>query len=698
MVKPTEETITKSPPPVSQETLKKINSQLERNICKIERKGNFVTGFFTKTENGKKLLITSSNISKDIKENGKIKIILNEGEKTINVDDSRNIFINNNNKSDIAIIEILEKDNIKDFLEIDENTFNKDPENIFKRKPIYILQYSNKPFVSFGVLNNIFGNEIYHLCNTQKGSLGSPILDLLTNKVIGVHNGDSRYIFKIGTFLKESIHLFQANYNNNILSFDIPNSPIVRESTFNKNKEKESYNFEPLERKINSSDDSKRKRIDSKKTVCFCKKCKTVPKFNYNPTEDQFFSSCKCNKNEKYLKIDFINYLIHGKTIKCEKHKKIFSYYCQKCGGDICDDCLLKSQIHSSHKLNIFDLLTFDAKIQIERIKEHFKNQKNKNTKVLSFIDVLMNGIDIFPNNNLFLSIENIYNSLFSAKKEITTIKNFKKIKEKEKITSILFIGQNLQNIELFKDKNLSNLNALSLQKNNIRDLSPLSKCKLENLQFLDLSFNEIDDKSVKECFTHLELNNLHFLNLYSNKLNDCSIFKIIEKFSNLKELYVGNNDLKIFDENDKYNLPNIQEIGLSDGTFEKVPIETLSKFTFKNLKKINLDNNYLRSLSFIEKLECRNLEEIYFNDNEINKFESFGNKFNFKKIELKNNKIVDLDGINNFINSFPQLIEINLKGNNISLNKNNIDIIKKIILEKNIYILLLNETKLKKN
>ena len=77
----------------------------------------------------------------------------------------------------------------------------------------------------------------------------------------------------------------------------------------------------------------------------------------------------------------------------------------------------------------------------------------------------------------------------------------------------------------------------------------------------------------------------LHFLNLYSNKLNDCSIFKIIEKFSNLKELYVGNNDLKIFDENDKYNLPNIQEIGLSDGTFEKVPIETLSKFTFKNLK-----------------------------------------------------------------------------------------------------------------
>ena len=48
--------------------------------------------------------------------------------------------------------------------------------------------------------------SIKHLCNTEPGSSGGPILSLLTNKIIGIHKGcirkNSDYKYNIGTFLK----------------------------------------------------------------------------------------------------------------------------------------------------------------------------------------------------------------------------------------------------------------------------------------------------------------------------------------------------------------------------------------------------------------------------------------------------------------------------------------------------------------
>jgi hypothetical protein len=60
---------------------------------------------------------------------------------------------------------------------------------------IYILHYpshfeENKASVSYGILKSRCEDKTYnfrHLCLTEKGSSGSPILNLLNNKVIGVH-------------------------------------------------------------------------------------------------------------------------------------------------------------------------------------------------------------------------------------------------------------------------------------------------------------------------------------------------------------------------------------------------------------------------------------------------------------------------------------------------------------------------------
>ena len=60
---------------------------------------------------------------------------------------------------------------------------------IYENNSLYVLQYPNmdKASVSYGILNSIQDYNINHTCSTEKGSSGSPILNLSNNKLIGIH-------------------------------------------------------------------------------------------------------------------------------------------------------------------------------------------------------------------------------------------------------------------------------------------------------------------------------------------------------------------------------------------------------------------------------------------------------------------------------------------------------------------------------
>ena len=53
--------------------------------------------------------------------------------------------------------------------------------------------------------------NIFHTCYTESGSSGSPIMNLLNNKVIGIHKEASRFNFNIGSFIKNPINTFILN-------------------------------------------------------------------------------------------------------------------------------------------------------------------------------------------------------------------------------------------------------------------------------------------------------------------------------------------------------------------------------------------------------------------------------------------------------------------------------------------------------
>ena len=203
-------------------------NKMSKCICKIS--GNRIgTGFFCKIKYKNNLipaLITNYHVVDDnyLKDTNILKIYINDKSKIIKKKKKNIIYSSIKEKYDIIIIKLNEND-INNYLEIDENIFNINSENTYKDEPIYILHYPNsgQASISYGNgIEKISEYNIKHLCNTQPGSSGGPILSRLTDKVIGIHKAcinkkNDRY--NIGTFLKFPLNdLNKTNYKKNIKS------------------------------------------------------------------------------------------------------------------------------------------------------------------------------------------------------------------------------------------------------------------------------------------------------------------------------------------------------------------------------------------------------------------------------------------------------------------------------------------------
>ena len=150
-----------------------------------------------------------------------IKLYLNDDsiEKEINFSFKRKVYTNK--AYDTTIIEILpkvDKIKIKNYLSFDEKiSFNY---SYYEGNSIYVLQYpdGNEASVSFGIIKDLenveYKHQFKHLCSTKAGSSGAPVLNLKTNKIIGIHKGQYKNEdFNCGIYLKEPIKEFQNDIN-----------------------------------------------------------------------------------------------------------------------------------------------------------------------------------------------------------------------------------------------------------------------------------------------------------------------------------------------------------------------------------------------------------------------------------------------------------------------------------------------------
>ena len=220
---------------LSLQQLKEISTFMKKSICRIDFNDLKGTGFLCKIKisHSKSIntLITCNHVidGDRTKIGDTINISFNNEKLKCRITINESTYVYTNQKDDITIIEItgfMCKNYFLCFcckilfLKISVENPKQIVED--KDKDIIVFHYEGGKEVkcSKGKLNNKLNNNkipdhIIHCCITQKGSSGSPILQLEDYKVIGIHIGENKKEKEksnIGTFIKKPIDDFIKQY------------------------------------------------------------------------------------------------------------------------------------------------------------------------------------------------------------------------------------------------------------------------------------------------------------------------------------------------------------------------------------------------------------------------------------------------------------------------------------------------------
>ena len=245
-----------------------------------------------------------------------------------------------------------------------------------------------------------------------------------------------------------------------------------------------------------------------------------------------------------------------------------------------------------------------------DKIEERNKNKNLIRIDLYEKFEILEESLSFLkksyqkaPNFNSYRSLskapedlkncDNFFEGNFNDYKKmikINSIEEFNLKKDKgESIKSISINKQNFNNLNLLCSINLINLFKLQLNVNNIDDLSPLINAKFIHIRHLSFCVNKIGNKNIK-YLPKFNFKELLSFDLYGNNITDFNFFKENKNFPKLKQLMIGANTFKDFDnknnQNFIYDCSSIEEIGLTNGVFtDKSIINIISYFKFDSLE-----------------------------------------------------------------------------------------------------------------
>ena len=352
---------------------------------------------------------------KSLEENKILNLLLNDEKEILKLDleiERKTYF---NKDYDITLIELKEEDEIKNYLELDDNLFKDNSEIIYKDKSIYVLQYPNgqNACVSYGLLNNIDEYNqynFYHGCSTDKGSSGSPILNLQNYKAIGIHKKGTYFNNNMGTLLKFPLEdLINQKLNKKIERKSI----IINNTQYQIIKELGKGGFGKVYQVLNKSDNKYYaiKQISIKE--------ETKDKIESFQNEINILSKINCNNIVKY----------YGSSIDNNNIYVLMEY---------CDGETLKSFIDKHSKNNLF----IKEKILKSIIQQICMGIKEIHNLKLENLD--LKPENIFMNDNMDIKLGN-----FGLSKQI----NFDKTNTKNKSGDNYYIAPELLIKGIYNEK-----------------------------------------------------------------------------------------------------------------------------------------------------------------------------------------------------------------------------------------------------
>jgi len=530
--------------------------------------------FNYKNENFFCLVVHSNIINEEfIKDNQIIEMSLKDDEEKINIslNDNRRIYSSTQYKT--TIIEIkFKKDKISHFLELDENIFLEEAQNSLDE--IFIVHYwENKKIISTGLLKKINNHEMQYFCYAESDSQGSPILNLLNYKVVGMHLESSKnFIDNIGILLKfpileyiNGINLITKRKNLINLLLDIKSYDVNQEIYFLYNN---TY-FGIEENKVMNNNYNLKQLNDSNIELYINEK-----KFKYNnyfvPEKEGFynirlefkiaikdcsFMFCKC---KNLVSIDLFDF----DTSEVVNMSYMF-YFCTNLRGLNLSNCNTDNVVNMNNmfcncnNLINLDLSSFNTS-NVLYMNSLFYNCTNlKNIELSSFnTSKVKNMCCMFYN---CLNLKEINLSSFD-------------IKNVENISGMFYHCSNLLKLDLssFDTTNITDISNVFYYCSNLNDidLSKFNTSKVTNMSFMFYNCSnlvELDLSSFDiEKATNLES---MFSNCYNLKVIDLSSFNI-SKIRSLNNMF--------------YNCVNLSSVKVNKNSYKA--LENKMEFSNKEI------------------------------------------------------------------------------------------------------------------
>ena len=576
---PTNQKLILNIPPITNEENQIISMQLNSNVvCKIlGKKGLIGTGFFCKIDYKEQetflpVLITNNHIlnEDDLSSNQVIKLTFDDDKliKMITLDESRITYTND--ELDITIIEIdpdLDNIYVNNFLSIDENILFENSNQIYCQKAIYILQYpkGKKLSYSLGIVKMILNNEIEHLCSTENGSSGSPILNLANFKVIGVHRAaDYKQDVNIGISFKYILEDFKKKY------------PILK----NKNQKYINIIKFTIENDIENYDSDKTE-ISIFHTNSEINNSSTELYINEEKCEFGLFPTIKLEKGIYQAKL-IINKVITDCNSLFSGCSNIISI--DLSSFDSKKLTKMFGMFMGCEKLKNINLNNFDSR-NVTNIQYTFSNCKNLQEVNLSSF----NTENVENAECIFFCCYNlqkiVFSSLFNTKNVGVMTKMFYHCQKLKSLDLSSFDFQNVNNMgEMFEGcKELEEIKLLKFNANKCKNFSRMFYgCEsLKQINSIETT-NVIDMKEMLySCKSLIEID------LSSCNTNNVKYMKsMFQSCQNLKSLDLSSfNTSNVEDMESMFeNCFNLEAINLA--SFDTTKVTSMSKM-FKNCKKL---------------------------------------------------------------------------------------------------------------
>ena len=591
---------------------KRIIEQMDQSVCKMM--DNHGTGFicmipYPNDFNLLPVLISCNHVlqNEDVEPGKKINLKFEDKEILLEIDKDRKVYKSLKDDYDCTIIELRKTDgfDFKHFLHVDENIFSDNLKEAYKNNEIvYVIHYPKLDEIQKSVdsINFFSKHKITHFCSTDHGSSGSPILNLDTFKVIGIHSGNfeinGKSVYNVGTIIKFPIQEFIKKYPPKIKKNEI----LLKLYAWEKDINKKIYfldngSFEKGEDKEDSHNNLKELNENNTKIYInnieykYCKYFKPEKVGLYEirieiniPIKDcsYMFSCCK-----NIVDFDFSSFNTRSVTD--------MSYMFSSCQNIRELDL---SSFDTNNVTNMNNMFSFCIGLMSIDLSSFFTNKVTNMSKMFNWCPNLrtinVGNFDISKVENMddmFNTCEKLVYidlSSFIAKKATSVSRMFRGCEALQNIKFFEFDGENITNMEemFLGCYSLVYINLESFNTRNVTNMHYMFY-GCQNLKLIN--FSNFNTKNVIDMsgmfFACTNITELNLMSFDTKKVENMS--KMFSMCRSLQNLYFGYLDLT-----------NTKKI---DGIFKNclnlkllvVPKEMNAKL------KYELDNRYVEPLRF---------------------------------------------------------------------------------------------------